>query len=337
MSEDKTGQAAPKVPLIIDTDPGDDDAASIMWILASGRADLKALTIVHGNVSIDKCVINALRTLEVCGRTDIPVFKGAWKPMVLPPRDASWIHGEDGLGDAGFPLPKAKAAPGYAPVEMVRIAKESAEKVTILALAPLTNVALAILLDQEFKERVKEVIFMGGAVNVPGNASPNASFNAAIDPHAAYIVYHSGIPVTQIGLDVCDQVTQGWEDMDAIGRSGTKGADFLIRMLEYRRHKAVKIITNEKGEEVGRVKAEDQAGRGKTGVGLNDLTAAGYFINPRWFRTRDVTMDIELQGLTPGRTAADFMGLWGRKPNCRFAYGVDARPLVDAWVSDMAT
>jgi inosine-uridine nucleoside N-ribohydrolase len=336
MNEDKTGQATPKVPLIIDTDPGDDDAASIMWVLASGMADLKALTIVHGNVSIDKCVINALRTLEVCGRTDIPVFKGAWKPMILSSQDASWIHGKDGLGDAGFPLPETKVATGYASVEMVRIVKESAEKVTILALAPLTNVALAVLLDQEFKERVKEIIFMGGAVNVPGNVNPNASFNVATDPYAAYIVYHSGIPIIQIGLDVCDQVTQDWEDMDTIERSGTKGAEFLIRMLEYRRHKAVKIITNKTGQEVGRIRAEDQAGRGKSGVGLNDLTATGYFINPLWFQTRDVTMDIELQGLTPGRTAADFMGLWGREPNCRFAYGVDARSLVDAWVSDIS-
>lgn len=324
-----------KIPLIIDTDPGDDDAASVMWAIACDKFDLKALTISHGNVGMEKCVINALRTLEVCGKGEIPVYKGAWKPIVIPARDASWIHGEDGLGDAGFPMPKGSAAPGYAPAEMARIVRESAEPVTILALAPITNVALAILLDPEFKNNVKQILFMGGAVQVQGNISPGASFNVAVDPHAAHIVYNSGIPIVQVGLDVCDQVTQRWEDLEEIHSSGTEAADFLVRMMDFRKEKAVKIITNEKGEEVGRVKAEDQAGRGKSGIGLNDLTTTAYLINPDWFEARHCVMDIELGGLTPGRTVADFNGLWGRKPNCHFAYSVDSKALVAQWVADM--
>jgi len=328
MSEEKL------IPLIIDTDPGDDDAASIMWAIACGKFDIKALTISHGNVGMEKCVINALRTLEVCKRTDIPVYKGAWKPIVIPAKDATWIHGEDGLGDAGFPLPKGSAAPGYAPAEMARIARESPEPVSILALAPITNVALAILLDPQFKDHVKQILFMGGAVRVPGNASPGASFNVAVDPHAAQIVYNSGIPVVQLGLDVCNQVTQRWEDLDEIKSSGTQAADFLVRMMEFRR-RAVRIITNDKGEIVRRVRADDEAGRKKTGIGLNDLTATAYLVNPDWFKTVHATADVETGGLTPGRTVVDFDGLWGREPNCYFAWEVDGKALVAQWVKDM--
>ena len=324
-----------KIPLIIDTDPGDDDAASILWAISCGKFDVKALTIANGNVGLDKCAINALRTLEISKRTDIPVYKGAWKPIVVPAKDASWIHGEDGLGDAGFPLPKACAMPGYAPVEIIRIAKESAEPITILALAPLTNVALAILLDAEFKNHVKEIVFMGGAVAVPGNTSPGASFNVAADPHAAHIVYNTGIPVVQVGLDACDQVTQRWEDLDEIGKACTPITDFVVRLLEFRRNKAVMIIKNEKGEVVGQIAASEEAGRGKTGIGLNDLTTTAYLINPDWFKVREVTMNIETDGLTPGRTVADFHGLWGRKPNCTFAYEVDGPALVRQWVEDI--
>ena len=187
-----------QMPLIIDTDPGIDDAASIFWVLASGKFDVKALTIANGNIGLDGCVTNALRVLEVAGRTEIPVYRGAYRPIMKPPMDASWVHGQDGLGDAGLPMPTAKEAPGYGPAEMARIVRESPEPVTILSLAPLTNVALAILLDPEMKKNVKEILFMGGAVNVIGNDTPVASFNAAVDPEATHIVYHSGIPVVQL-------------------------------------------------------------------------------------------------------------------------------------------
>ena len=97
-----------KIPVIIDTDPGDDDAASILWVLASGKFDVKAITVTNGNVGVDWCAINALRTLEVCGRQDIPVYKGAYRPLVRPSIEASWMHGKDGFGDLGFPMPCTK-------------------------------------------------------------------------------------------------------------------------------------------------------------------------------------------------------------------------------------
>ncbi|MGN1163616.1 MAG: nucleoside hydrolase [Candidatus Ornithospirochaeta sp.] len=324
-----------KKPLIIDTDPGDDDAASILWCIASGAVDIKAITVTNGNVGIDKTVVNALRVLEVAGRTDIPVYRGSYRPLVKPPVNAAWCHGEDGLGDCGVPLPTIKETEGYAPVEMIRIAKESKDPVTILALAPLTNVALAILLDPDFKNHVKEVVFMGGAFRCTGNESPRASFNVAVDPEAAKVVYNSGIPVVQLGLDVCDKVTQEVSDLDKITAAHTPVTEWLTKVLWYRREKAKKPIKNDKGELVGFLKVGDQVETRKGGIGLNDLTTTGYVINPEWFKVQNVTMDVETIGMCAGETIIDYKGLLGRTPNGFFGYDVDNRGLVDRWVNDM--
>lgn len=327
----------PKKPLVIDTDPGDDDAASILWAIASDKFDIKALTIGHGNVGVDKCVINALRTLEVAGRTDIPVYAGAYRPLFKEPIEARWIHGEDGLGDTDLPMPKTAKAEGYGPAEMARIARESPEPITVLCLAPLTNVAMAVLLDREFASHVERVVFMGGAVRVSGNESPRASFNVAVDPEAARIVYRSGIPVVQVGLDVCNQVTQTVADLDRIGACGTAVTDFLVKILDYRRNKAVKYIQDAEGNVVAAMKAGNQVPGRNGGIGLNDLTTTGYLIEPSWFEMMHATMDVETTGqLTKGETIVDYMGLWGRKPNGYFAHSVRGEKLVERWVSDMS-
>jgi inosine-uridine nucleoside N-ribohydrolase len=324
-----------KIPLIIDTDPGVDDAASILWIIASGRFDIKALTVTNGNVGVDKCVINALRTLEVAGRSDIPVYGGAYRPLIRPVIDASWIHGKDGFGDCGFPLPVTKAAEGHAAAAIPRIVKESAEPVTILTLGPLTNVALAILLDKEFLSNVKEVIYMGGAVRVSGNKSPRASYNVAVDPEAAKVVYNSGVPVVQVGLDVCDMVAQTDEDLKEIGAAGTRAGKFLVKLVEFCKTAAYSVY-DEKGNVVKTVKASEQVTSRKKGIGLNDLTTTGYLINPGWFKTMFAAMDVETRGsLTDGETIIDYQGLWGRPPNGYFAYDVDGKALVEQWVKDM--
>jgi inosine-uridine nucleoside N-ribohydrolase len=324
-----------KIPLIIDTDPGDDDAVSILWAIASGRFDIKALTVTNGNVGVDKCVMNALRTLEVAGRPDIPVYGGAYRPLIRPAIDASWIHGQDGFGDCGFPLPGIKAAEGHAAVAIPRIVKESAEPVTILTLGPLTNVALAVLLDRDFLSNVKEVIYMGGAVRVSGNKSPRASYNVFVDPEAAKVVYNSGIPVVQVGLDVCDMVTQTDEDLREIGSAGTRAGEFLTRLLEFRKT-ATHPVYDAKGNLIKMVKAADQVASRGRGMGLNDLTTTGYLINPGWFKTMFAAMDVETTGsLTDGETVIDYRGLWGRQPNGFFAYEVGGKALVEQWVKDM--
>ncbi len=322
-----------KEAVVIDTDPGVDDAASLFWVITNGRFDIKAITIANGNVGLDLCALNALKILDACKRTDIPVYKGGFRPFLRKPMDAAWVHGRDGLGDAGFPDPGIRCQPGFAPAEIVRIAKESPEPITILALAPLTNVALAILLDAKLKNHVKRILFMGGAVRVPGNESPVASFNPAIDPEAAKIVYNSGIPVVQLGLDVCDRVRQTDEDLERIRQAGTPVSDFIIRMLRHIREKSVRTIRDAGGDIIGEQKASDKPGE----IGLNDLTATAYLINPDWFKVRHLYIDIDTTGLCPGQTVADFKGLWGRKPNAAWAYEVDSRAAMETWVKDIVS
>lgn len=325
-----------KRPVIIDTDPGDDDAVSLLWAIACDKFDIKAVTVTNGNVGVDKCIINALRTLEIAGRPDIPVYGGAYRPLVRPAIEASWIHGKDGFGDLGFPMPVTEPGKGYAPVEMIRIVKESPEPVTILVLGPMTNIALAILLDPDFTKNIKEIIFMGGTLRFSGNQGPRSSYNVKVDPEAAKVVYNCGVTVVQIGLDVCDLVTQTVDDLDEIGRAGTPVTDFIIKLLSHRREKAVQKIYDDKGNLVREIRAADQVAGRNGGVGLNDLTATGYLIYPEWFKTKFVTVDIETApGMCDGETVVDYMGQLGRQPNAYFAYEVDGEALVAQWVKDM--
>jgi len=217
--------------LIIDTDPGIDDAAAILMALGSPEVQVEALTTVFGNTPVQRCTINALRILEVAGRADIPVFQGSARPYDFgEPAFAASIHGKDGLGDAGLPEPSAKAQARAAVLEIVERVMASPGEITIAAIGRLTNVALAISVEPRVADAVQEIVVMGGAVTVPGNASLVASANLIGDPMAADIVYRSGAKIAQIGLDVCDKVEisrvqqeQAW--------SGDSDAERFMRQL----------------------------------------------------------------------------------------------------------
>ena len=313
-----------KIPLIIDTDPGIDDAASLLWVLSSDKFDIKAITVVNGNIGLDGCVANALRILEVSHRTDIPVFRGSYRPIMKGAMDASWIHGIDGLGDAGLPMPKIHEQIGYAPAEIAKIVSASSEPVTILSLAPLTNIALAILLDRNFCKNVKEILFMGGAVNVIGNDSPVSSFNVAVDPEAAHIVYTSGIPIVQLGLDICDKFTETDDDFDRLNREGGVIGKYLYKMTSAWR---------------ARTDLRSYSRWYKTrpdGIGMNDLATTAYLMNSKWFQTEDVYAEIQIgSGVGAGQTIVDFRGLLKKESNIKFAFEVEARKAVNQWVEDM--
>ena len=231
-------------------------------------------------------------------------------------------------------LPKTEAAAGFGPLEIVRITKASPEPVTILAIGPVTNIALAILAAPDFKNHVKEILLMGGAVKVPGNVNPAASFNFNSDPHAVKIVYDSGIPLVQLGLDVCDKVKQRQVDIEEIAEAKTPVSEFL-RKIFYSRTGAVKVVRDDKGDVIAEIPAAVQANRGDVGIGLNDLTTTGYLMDLSWFKTEPLYVEIETEGITPGRTCADLYGVWGKKPNCTVALDVDGPALVQRWVSDM--
>lgn len=186
--------------VIIDTDPGIDDAAAIFLALASPELSVEAITTVYGNGPIETCTDNACRILYAAGRLDIPVFKGAAKPLLRPPNQgwAAHVHGADALGNSGFPLPPAARSPlceRHAALEIISRVMKSPGQITLLALGRMTNLALALSLEPRLAQGMAEIVVMGGAVYVPGNVSPVASANLYEDPEAAAIVYSSGAPL----------------------------------------------------------------------------------------------------------------------------------------------
>lgn len=192
---------------LYDCDPGADDALAML--LALGRPDaldMIAVTCVAGNVGLEPVVNNARRILELCGRQDIPVYSGAARPIMASRGRLSIMHGSDGLAGSTLPAPSMPLASGHAADEISRIARAEG-RLHVCATGPLTNLALALLLEPELPEFISAITIMGGAAFCPGNTTPLAEFNFAVDPHAAAIVFDSGIPITMLGLDVTRQAT----------------------------------------------------------------------------------------------------------------------------------
>jgi purine nucleosidase len=183
-----------KIPLLIDTDPGVDDALAILMALQSSAHEVVGLGIAAGNVGLDHTVRNALKLLEVAGRTDVPVFPGCAGPLVHAPReDAAHVHGRDGFGDTAYAAPAGQAAAEHAALAILRLSHKYAGRLVLVALGPLTNLALALRLDPTLPGRVQRLVVMGGAVTARGNITPVAEFNIAFDPEAAHVVL-SGFP-----------------------------------------------------------------------------------------------------------------------------------------------
>jgi inosine-uridine nucleoside N-ribohydrolase len=302
-------------PVIIDTDPGIDDIAALLLALSSPELEVLALTTIYGNSSVDSCTANALQLLVAAGRADIPVFPGAGKPLLRPAKEgwASHIHGADGLGGiTGIgegtvdPLSVNEKHAALAIVEMVMAMPG---EVTILALGRMTNVALALSLEPEMANSVREVVVMGGAVTVPGNVSQVATANLHEDPEAAAILYRSGAPIVQVGLDVCNRVTVSPAQLATIARGSNPGTQLLARATEFLRDAYIRS---------GRIGPDE-------GVRYNDMPAVGYAVKPELFAARSALVEIETRSeLTLGQTVADWQA---EEPNARICLDVDSEAL----------
>jgi len=178
-----------KTPLLIDTDPGVDDALALLMAFADDRHDVVALTIAAGNVGLDYTVRNALALCDVVGRSDVPVFAGSPDPLLHPALDAAHVHGRDGFGDVGLPAPSRQAEAEHAALAILRLSHVHAGELVLVMLGPLTNLALALKLDPTLPQRIKRIVVMGGALTVHGNITPVAEFNIAFDPEAAHVVF----------------------------------------------------------------------------------------------------------------------------------------------------
>ncbi len=300
--------------VIIDTDPGIDDAAAILLALASPELSVEAITTVYGNGPVDTCTDNAVRILLAAGRLDIPVHKGAGKPL-LRAANEGWalaIHGSVVMGGTGCPLSTAQRnlpESGHASLGIISRVMDSPGEVTIIALGRLTNVALALSLEPRLVQSVAEIIVMGGAVGVPGNVSPVASANLYEDPEAAAIVYSSGVPLVQVGLDVCNRVTIDQGQLDLIQQAGTPTTRLLAAATPYLQRSYVDRGLIEAGG----------------GVRYNDLPAVAYAINPELFGSSELYVEIETQSpVTRGQTVSHRHDTGGNPPNVRVCLEVDA-------------
>ncbi|HEX2505289.1 MAG TPA: nucleoside hydrolase, partial [Gaiellaceae bacterium] len=209
-------------PIVIDCDPGHDDAIALLLALASPEVEVLAVTTVAGNQTLDKTTGNALRVLELAGREDVPVAAGAAQPLVRDIRVAIEVHGESGLDGPDLPEPATRAVAESAVELLARVAEEAREPVTLVPVGPLTNVAAFLDERPQAAERVARIVLMGGAV-AEGNVTPAAEFNIWADPEAAARVFASGLDVTMVGLDVTHQalvVPEHAERLRAAGRVG---------------------------------------------------------------------------------------------------------------------
>lgn len=177
-----------KIPLLIDTDPGVDDALALLMAFNDEHHDVVGLTVAAGNVGLRHTVRNALKLCEIAGRDDVPVFAGCADPLVHPSVDAAHVHGVDGFGDVDLPPPSRRAEAEHAALAILRLSHEHAGKLLLVALGPLTNIALALRLDPTLPQRIARFVVMGGAINGHGNITPVAEFNIAFDPEAAHVV-----------------------------------------------------------------------------------------------------------------------------------------------------
>lgn len=222
-----------KIPLLIDTDPGVDDALALLMAFADPNHEIAGLTICAGNVGLDHTVANALKLCEVAGRADIPVFAGADRPLLHPADDAGDIHGSDGFGDVGH-VPAAQAAQTeHAALAILRLSHEHAGRLLLVALGPLTNVALALRLDPTLPQRVARCVVMGGAVTGKGNVTAVAEFNAWFDPEAARIVFEAFPCVELADWEAVLRHPLGLHETETWMQAGSARADFYAAISRF--------------------------------------------------------------------------------------------------------
>lgn len=271
--------------IIIDTDPGIDDAMAIFYAAAAEDIDLLGLTAIFGNVTVDTATRNALRLIEAAG-LDIPVARGAEKPLEMPHiKPSAHVHGDEGFGDIPAATPKGKAIEETAAEFLVRMAHEHKGELVLCPIGPLTNIALAIQADPEFASNVDRIVLMGGSYKEGGNITPYAEANIYHDPHAAEVVFASGAKVEMVGLDVTHQILCTNEDFAAMAEAAPK----LGGMLQDMSHFYLKFY-----ETVGKF----------DGCSLHDPAAVIACTHAQLFTSEEVGITVVTEGEEIGETRA---------------------------------
>lgn len=302
--------------IIIDTDPGQDDALAILLALASPEVDVLAITTVAGNVPQPLVTDNARALLELVGRTEIPVYRGCERPLLRPLVTAEYVHGPTGIDGATLPRPEVAAEPGHAVDLIVEACLDAGdERITLCSLGPLTNIGMAIAKEPRITGAIEEIVWMGGAFEEAGNTTPLAEFNAFVDPHAAHIVVDSGVPLTIFPLDVTHRALMTPDIVDRLGavdRPVARAAAGMVRFYEQ----------------------YDMDKYGIPGAPMHDPCVIAYLIDPSLFRLRRSGVAIDHVGeATMGNTVFDP----GAVPEAQIAVDVDADRFFDLLVQRIAS
>ena len=293
-------------PIIIDTDPGTDDAVAILLALAAPELELRGLVAVAGNAPLEATERNARAVLELAGRPEVPAYTGCPRPIGRAALTAPHAHGEAGLGGLELPAPRVAPQPQHGVDFLIEALCEApARRITVCALGPLTNIATALVKAPQIAGQMAELVIMGGASYALGNTTPCAEFNIHADPTAAAIVFNSGAPITMIPLDLTHQVMSTPERIERIGRLGNVCGRAAARLMS---------------------PPPRRRGRGKPpAYALHDPCVVAYLLAPELFDGVEANVAIETQSpLTLGMTVVDWRGISGRAPNARVMTTIDA-------------
>lgn len=312
--------------ILIDTDPGIDDALALFLAVASPEVQIEAVTTVSGNVPIHMTTRNALALLELAKRPDIVVARGSDRPLLIPPVFAEHVHGQNGIGNVLLPDPQQQSVNNAVSTIIQKIVQAPGE-VTLVALGPLTNLALAVRCEPRIAQLVREVVIMGGALRVPGNVTPAAEFNMFCDPHAAHIVLHAGWPIRIVPLDVTQKTLMTREQFASLAANGHPVPQCILSMVD-------------------NYFEEFSTPRGITTFTMHDPLCLAAAIHPDLITWKNAYVDIELHGtLTLGETIAYFEQLEDldptlaqqHKPNALAGMMVDSERFISLFMETISS
>lgn len=308
--------------VILDCDPGHDDAIMIFMALASDKVHVEAITSSAGNQTPDKTYQNVKKLLALAGREDIPVGYGAQKPIKRDLIIADYVHGETGLDGADLPETTVKDEKIKAFDLWADILRNSDEKVTIVATGPLTNVAIFLLAYPELKSKIDMISFMGGAC-FGGNYTANAEFNIYVDPEACDIVLNAGVKLAMFGLDVTLKAQLFESDIERLKELHTKAGDVMYGLLKFYGKTTSKPFLADEGH--------------VEGLHMHDPCAIGYITNPEMFTMVDLRVDVVTEdGYALGCTVVDYNNASGKKPNVSVGFNVDRASFADLIYNSIA-
>jgi purine nucleosidase len=298
---------AAALPIIIDTDPGQDDAVAILLALASPEFEVLGITAVAGNVPLPLTELNARKICELAKRPNIKVFAGCDKPMARQLVTAEEVHGRTGLDGPDLPDPKMKLQPQHAVDFLVeKLMAHAPHEIVLCVLGPMTNIATAMQKEPRIIPRIKRIVAMGGGYFEQGNVTPSAEFNIYVDPQAAELVFASGVPITLVPLDCTHQALTTRARVEAFRAMRNDAGPAVAQMLDF-------------------FERFDEQKYGTEGGPLHDPCVMAWLLKPELFQSRDVNVSIETQSeLTMGSTVVDFWRVTKRKVNATYCRSVDA-------------